>query len=71
MGFHGFIAMEYPQGWIQPTRPMGHGSRLPDVNNMCRIRALEARTRSSAGEKAMGWDGGSFTVADPCHDSKK
>jgi len=26
---------------------------LPEVNNMCRIRALEARTRSSAGEKVV------------------
>ncbi|CAE8637411.1 unnamed protein product [Polarella glacialis] len=31
---------------------------LPDVNNMCRIRALEARTRSSAGERVVaGLDG--------------
>jgi len=26
---------------------------LPEVNNMCRIRSLEARTRSSAGEKVV------------------
>ena len=37
-------------------------SRLPDVNNMCRIRALEARTRSSAGEKVVAGRPGGFNL---------
>eukprot|EP00439_Symbiodinium_sp_Y106_P040590 s3070_g4.t8 len=36
---------------------------LPDVNNMCRIRALEARTRSSAGEKVVAGRPGGFNLA--------
>ncbi|CAJ1373414.1 unnamed protein product [Effrenium voratum] len=35
---------------------------LPDVNNMCRIRALEARTRSSAGEKVVAGRPGGFNL---------
>eukprot|EP00931_Biecheleriopsis_adriatica_P071042 TRINITY_DN4489_c0_g1_i1.p1 TRINITY_DN4489_c0_g1~~TRINITY_DN4489_c0_g1_i1.p1 ORF type:complete len:1421 (+),score=382.29 TRINITY_DN4489_c0_g1_i1:385-4263(+) len=35
---------------------------LPDVNNMCRIRALEARTRSSAGEKVVSGRPGGFNL---------
>lgn len=35
---------------------------LPDVNNMCRIRALEARTRSSAGEKVVAGRPGGYNL---------
>jgi len=35
---------------------------LPDVNNMCRIRALEARTRSSAGERVVAGRPGGFNL---------